>query len=221
MDVVYLCRAGENEELRYSLRSLKNIPHDRVWVVGDKPAWCNTHIIRNRNMGNKHKTTSQHLEMACMDRRISNPFILFNDDFYVTEPTEIGHYNRGDVQDVLIDYLERFGQGTYITGMRDTYALLKRLGLPTLSYELHIPMIIHKEKMLEALELGKQITNLHKRTLYGNLINTDSIYRQDVKFRKQDTVIPSGEFLSSDDTTFPKLQPMLNDLFPDRSEYEL
>ena len=35
MDLVYLVRPGEqNEELRWSLRSLVNLPHERVFEVG-------------------------------------------------------------------------------------------------------------------------------------------------------------------------------------------
>lgn len=39
MDILYLCRPGENLELRYSLRSLRNVPHGRVWIFGDCPDW--------------------------------------------------------------------------------------------------------------------------------------------------------------------------------------
>ena len=37
-DIVYLLREGENDELRYSLRSVeRNFPHDRVIFYGGKP----------------------------------------------------------------------------------------------------------------------------------------------------------------------------------------
>ena len=41
MDIVYVVRPGdENEALRYSLRSLANIPHRTVWIAGYRPKWC-------------------------------------------------------------------------------------------------------------------------------------------------------------------------------------
>ena len=40
MDLVYICGPGDNEELRYSIRSaVKNLKFDNLWVVGGKPKW--------------------------------------------------------------------------------------------------------------------------------------------------------------------------------------
>lgn len=90
MDVVYYVRPGErNEELRYSLRSLQNMPHERVWLVGHKPAWVTgVEHIPNRSNGSspQHNATS-HLLAAC-DAVPAERFVVFNDDFYVMEPIE-------------------------------------------------------------------------------------------------------------------------------------
>lgn len=39
-DIVYFVKeSAKNEELRYSLRSLKNFPHGRVWFYGYCPSF--------------------------------------------------------------------------------------------------------------------------------------------------------------------------------------
>ena len=38
MNFIYICRVGENEELRYSIRSVLNsFPEANIWVIGGKP----------------------------------------------------------------------------------------------------------------------------------------------------------------------------------------
>ena len=40
MNFIYICRIGENEELRYSVRSVLNsFPEAVIWVIGGKPDW--------------------------------------------------------------------------------------------------------------------------------------------------------------------------------------
>ena len=49
MDIVYVVGENErNESLKYSLRSLKNIPHDDVYIIGHKPAWVKNVKYVNR-----------------------------------------------------------------------------------------------------------------------------------------------------------------------------
>ena len=46
-DVVYCVKDDpDNEELRYSLRSLKNLPHQKVWIYGGGPKWLNEEAMK-------------------------------------------------------------------------------------------------------------------------------------------------------------------------------
>ena len=39
-DIVYFVKPSEdNDELKYSLRSLKNLNHGQVYLVGYRPSW--------------------------------------------------------------------------------------------------------------------------------------------------------------------------------------
>ncbi|MGJ3558831.1 hypothetical protein ACR6C2_07580 [Streptomyces sp. INA 01156] len=54
--------------------------------------------------------------------------------------------------------------------MQETRDLLVDQGCPDpLSYELHVPLPVEKTPMLHALDTGRHLDVLHKRTAYGNL----------------------------------------------------
>lgn len=218
-DVVYLCRKGENEELRYSLRSLVNIPHGRVWLVGGAPSWYTGDLIRVAQHGMKNQITGRALIAACLDPRISDPFLMFNDDFYVMRPGPIPPpRHRGTIQGV-IDWYERQGitSSGYVTRMRSTMKTLKTHGIRRpLSYELHVPLLVHKLQMLGATRFGGQ-----QRTMYGNLVRLGGTKMNDVKVINGVDPIPDGRWLSTMDDTFARLEPLLRGRFPNASRWEL
>ncbi|MFF3129757.1 hypothetical protein ACFVRD_48125 [Streptomyces sp. NPDC057908] len=46
-DIVYVVRPwNQNEQLRYSLRTLANLPHRRVWIAGYCPTWVGPDVGR-------------------------------------------------------------------------------------------------------------------------------------------------------------------------------
>jgi hypothetical protein len=234
VDVVYLCRAGENEELRYSLRSLANLPHERVWIFGGAPQWVtDVDLVPTDQRGTKYQVTTRAMRAACECPDVSDPFILFNDDFYVTRPcAEVPVLHRGLITAVLADYRRRgYGGSSYCRGMMQTARLLRSLGYAApLSYELHVPLPVGKRAMLEALDVGAAagIAVLHKRTLYGNLARLGGERLMDVKItRARDGRIVSRRgahaglaWLSSGDATFRELEPFLRHRFPAPSPHE-
>lgn len=228
MDVVYVVRDGDrNEELRYSLRSLKNIPHDKVFVVGYTPKWVTgvTSINRDQMRYTKYQNSTANVLAAALNPMVSDDFILMNDDFFFLRPMkEVPIYHRGRVLDVIEEYKARpKANKEYLDGMIATYELCKAwFSNDPLSYELHIPMVFNKQKFLDMWGAGKHIHPLHKRTLYGNMWNIGGEKMADTKitFRKREA--NASEFLSTDDASFATLgqQKQLNKLFPNKSEYE-
>ena len=86
-DIVIPCRPGANEELRYALRSLKNLPHRDVWIIGGIPDWVrDVRFYEYPRSTTKYETTAQHMVTACRHPEISDPFVLMNDDFYIMKP---------------------------------------------------------------------------------------------------------------------------------------
>lgn len=229
MDIVYLCKDGPNEELGYSLRTLVNIPHDRVFIVGGCPSKIDTakvtYIHTNNNI-NKWRNSTNNLITACKDNRLSDDFILFNDDFFILKPISLDdlHVNRGPLSEVYKYYYNKYGNNEYTKGMLQTAEFLAKMGHKTiLSYELHLPMVLNKKKVLEMFSLPgvMDIPVIHKRTLYGNLYKTGTKSVKDCKIIGAFlSGLATGKFLSTMDVNFPSARCFLNGLFPIKSKYE-
>lgn len=226
MDIVYVNRDGENPELRYSLRTLVNVDHDRVWIFGGAPAWINGEVThrRRRQGGSPYSSTREHVKAACDTPDVSDPFMLWNDDFFAMRPVgEVPVYHRGSLEALLEHHAAL--KTPWARGMRDTAAFLaKRNALAgAMSYDVHLPLIIHKEPMREALRLAKQIRAdaVHVRTLYGAIADLGGVEHPDPKLMRRSDPFPRGAWLSSGDDTFrPAVEPVLRYLFPDPSNYE-
>lgn len=226
MDIVYICRPGDNEELRYSLRSLVNINHDNVFVVGGKPHWYKGDYIRVEYTGTKYTHARANLQSVIKNNRISDDFILMNDDFYILEPIgDLQVYNQGLLLDKMNTYLSFAPHSTYTKLIVATYNLLLEQGYQKpLCYDLHVPMVMNKGLLSQAMATRKLW-----RSVYGNFNALGGITMPDVKVYnerglekiKHDYLNSSYPFLSSQDNTFRELKDsLLHRLFPEQSQYE-
>ena len=202
-DIVVPVREGAaNEQLRYALRSwAAHLPHRRVWIVGYRPRWAaGVGHIRTRQTGTKYQNTTLAVRLACEDDDITDTFLLANDDMFVMQPTDtMPVLHRGPVRKVEEYYAAR-ANGAYLRGLRETRDLLVELGHPEpLSYELHVPMPVEKAGMLAALDAGRHLDVVHKRTLYGNLAQLGGEQIRDVKVlhRAPRGYGPNSRFLST------------------------
>lgn len=229
MDIVYLVKdCTENEELTYSLRSLVNIPHDRVFIVGGCPRNIDTSKVIHfpiLQTDTKYKNTTNNLKLICNQDNLSEDFILFNDDFFILKPIQIEELNicRGTVREVLKEYKNKYGFNSYIEGMEQTSIFLNDLGIKdVLSYELHIPMVMNKTNVLKMFSLPfiKCLNVLHKRTMYGNLFHKNSKPMKDVKVLDFNTKVEYDKFLSCSDSGWFIICKYIRNLFPDKSIYE-
>lgn len=235
MDIVYLVKnSRNNEELIYSLRTIKNIPHDKVFIVGGCPDEVNKKRVIHISVtqtGNKYQNTSRNLELICKDSRLSEEFILMNDDFFIlkqiNDPEKELNLCRGTIENVIEEYKSFYGneENIYLIGMRQTKIFIEDMGInDPLSYELHIPIIMSKKGVLSAFSLPhiNTIQAGHIRTIYGNLNKKDSIVTTDVKVRGlSDNTIYNDKFLSTSDHTWNYVKPYIRELFPNKGEYEL
>ncbi|XVV34948.1 hypothetical protein ACQPXT_13265 [Streptomyces sp. CA-100214] len=204
MDLVVPVRTGAvNRQLRYALRSWSaHLPHRRVWVVGYRPPWVSDGVryLATPQTGTKYVNTTRAVAAACRNRSVSDPFVLMNDDFFVMQslPDGVPTLHRGPVREVEAYYATR-GNGSYLRGLRETRNLLVAHGHEDpLSYELHVPLVVHKEGMLHALDLGRRLDVLHKRTAYGVLAGIGGERAEDVKILWRGPQFPTdGPFLST------------------------
>lgn len=226
VNIVYVVRPGEdNEELRYSLRSLANLPHDEVWIVGERPSWVRNVVhIPTRQNRSKYLNATGNITAACR-ADIGEVFAWFNDDFFVIRPiAKVPMLHRGPLVDVLKRY--RALPGPYRRGMESTLKFLRAEGVDDpLSYELHIPIVVDRVALSEVLEIRarRPARLLHTRTLYGNLCGIGGTPTEDVKVTALDQPLPAGPFASTDDASFARglVGEQIRAMFPDPSPYEV
>jgi hypothetical protein len=212
MDVVYICRSGPNEELRYSIRSVeKHLPHRNIWVIGQAPEWYKGNFIEVKNLNAKYSNARANLDALVRSKLISDDFILMNDDFFIMRPIEkISYFYEG----TLIERAERnellTTTGAYTSLLYNTNDKLIEMGIEDpLNYEVHIPMMMNKKKLKEVLR--------HKsclwRSMYGNLYNVGGTNREDVKVYSVNSSNPKSyewrgknfAYLSTQDSSFPTI----------------
>lgn len=223
MDIVYFIRPGKNEELRYSLRSLKNLPHDKVWVYGSCPEWCSPdHYVHIDQVGNtKWDRVKNMYQGVCDNPKISDDFILMNDDFFIMEPVkEIPIAYRASLYHHIIENELTFGLrvNAYARELLGCLQLLKTLDCPTNSYELHIPIIFNK-KMLSYLL--KKYPEVHAtRSLYSNYYRLGGEQMADVKVNTPGP-FQKNRFLSTTEESFEGLVgDYIKKVFPEKGDYE-
>lgn len=228
MDVVYLVKdTKENEELRYSLRSVeKNFPYRKVVFVGGVPdgilpdCW----ISVKQNGDTKWDNTHRMIQAACLCKNVSDDFVLFNDDFFVMKNVEALHYfYKGTLLERANELEKAFPNSpSYRHRLMRAERMLHGKGYSTFNYELHTPIVINKKKMLEIYKMfpfGSAV-----RSLYANVFCGQGLQCDDVKIYDMHTV-PTGEetFLSTMDKTFKNgaVGDYIRRKFLDKSSFEL
>lgn len=232
MDYVYICRNGENEELRYSLRStVKNLPSGRVWIVGGKPDWYVGNFIDVPQDSSKYINARRSLAAIVNSDLISDNFVLMNDDFYTIKRTStIESYHRGDMMRNVaeISYFrqrEQTKSQSYLNLLILTFRVLRRMEVRSpIDYETHTPMVISKESLGLALKTRALWRSFcgNRVELGGTEVEDVKIYEQyDKKRREHFYSCPETPYLSTNDHTFAVvLEEVLESLFPTPSVHE-
>ena len=228
MDIVYICRRGQNEELRYSLRSVvKNLPESRVWVVGYKPDWYVGDFIPVPDVSSKFNNIHNLINHIAFDDRISDDFIMMNDDFFVVRPLDtVPVYHGGLLKDKINKYYELSPNSPYNRMLSRTYNNLINDGIQEpLDYDIHIPLPFNRSKLRETIVMKGL-----PRSTYGNHAGIGGEYMPDVKTYSRGSRMArrSHKFLDSDlpyisceDESFKSiLHGVLRDMFPEPSKYE-
>jgi hypothetical protein len=229
MDFVYICKDGINEELRYSIRSVvESFPDSNIWVVGGKPDWYIGNYIKVDQKLTKYKNAFYNLKSITESNEISESFVLMNDDFYIIKKIDsIDNYHGGSLLEKINLYQKINSNSGYTRKLLATYKKVLSLGIEdALDYELHVPMMMEKEKLKEVLKNQDQFL---WRSVYGNLFNVGGKEMQDVKvYTKGPLVLKSYNlnrenhiYLSSADTSFDLiLDNILRSQFITKTKYE-
>lgn len=227
MDVVYFCRDGENEELVYSIRSIcANLKFRKLWIVGGcpdcikpdellKPAWIGS---------DKWQRVHNNFYAVGTNDAITENFVLFNDDFFVMKPTtEIKPVYRCSLYEHIVKIENKYNErpNKYTKLLRKCARNLESKGKTCLSYELHVPMVINRKKLLEILR--EYPDGRATRTLYGNHFGIGGEQMNDVKIHDSCQIIDENtQFISTDDNSWrrPDIQNYMKNKFNKKSKYE-
>jgi hypothetical protein len=206
----YIHTYDHGTELRYSLRSFdmyaKNF-NGQIYVIGDRETWFKgIDNIRTRRLNGKtYQDQVYKMLLACNLPDMPSKFIASMDDLYLTEPQSVRVYYIGELQEDNSTLHKRTKTNTKLK--------LEEMGLPTLDYEAHYPMLVDKAKLRETLNLIKDEHGLQWRSMYGNMWGVEAELVEDHKTKTKnlkDGAIISTHFYTDE----------LDNLFPLASKYE-
>lgn len=224
MDIVYFVKDTDtDEELRYSLRSLKNFPHGKVWFYGGCPKGLKPdhHVYVKQDQPTKWANIFKSFKLACHNNDITKDFWLFNDDFFVMKPVKDGpnYYNGSLYKRVVTLEDTHHGMTPYSQQLRYTLQELECMGCDTVNYALHVPMKINRKKAQELINImdGPMI-----RCLYGNYFKIGGEEHSDFKIDSLDKVYKDGDYLSTNDKSFNHgaVGKQIREYFKDKCKYE-
>ena len=177
MDVVYILGTGskwDDNELRYSLRSLQYLKHNRVFIVGECPDWAVNvcHVPAGDIYGKQKQRNALHKLQRAITTDLSEDFILMNDDFFLLRPMKASYQYRQTLRQAL----QGDAGGPYLEAIRNTQAMFP----DGLDYSLHTPFVYNKAKLARTIEAcGDEPVLL--RTVYGNMHEVGGEAMDDVK----------------------------------------
>jgi len=209
MDIVYPLGGGSiyrNMELRFSLRSLQFVDHDKVFIIGQMPLrWLQrVEFIKLPDIKKqKQRSVIKKLLFICQpESPVSEDFILMNDDFYFLERQEIKLY-KGFMD--LEELRNKYPTSSYGRALQTTIEFLKFKKLQLTDYEIHYPFVFNKTKFRDLFnQINLDAGPMVYRSIYGNhyklpaepiedfkIYNTKDFYKQKVRhFLSTDTIIP-------------------------------
>jgi hypothetical protein len=239
----------QNEELRYTLRSIERnarFEYNIVIVAPELPEWLNTKEItwiksttERAPFYPKAWDSIMKWRLLLHSKEVSNDILLCYDDTVFLSPVA-----RKDLHELvaLTDIAKQNielinASATWKEHLRTTFAALCRNNMKTFSYETHIPRLFKKNKVEELIEkFGFKKRPYLLPTLYFNeyfahktpllLLETPNqkiktgIYT-DEDFAKVDWENPA-RFLNWGELQWsPELEKKLSEIFPDTSKFEV
>lgn len=222
-DIVYFVKdTPKNEELRYSLRTLKNFPHRKVWFYGGCPTGLKPdhHVFVEQNQPNKWLNINKSIREAVQNPDITDDFWLFNDDFFIMKKvTKPKNYYDGSLYKRIVTLEDKFKRLTpYSLQLRKICIDLVSMGCDTRNFCIHVPMLVNKQKAIELLA----IEDSHMfRSLYGNYHNIAAEELSDYKISNPNLRWKDSIYLSTTEKSFSgKVGKQIQYLFPDKCKYE-
>jgi hypothetical protein len=179
IDVVYKLAQGsrfDDQELRYSLRSLSNFKNlGKVYVTGFKPRWLQNviHIpAEDPHLANKDCNLINKILLACHHPELSDLFLNMSDDQIFLKEVSIDDFINPIYDNSLLNIDRSKRPNRWKRRLINTIETLRELNLPTNCYEAHIPTLLDKNKFPEIISKYNypEIPGMCGNTLYFNTL---------------------------------------------------
>ena len=225
-DIVYILKEDvDPSELRYSLRSIeKNFPHNKVWFVCGQPKGFEPdgRITHKQSGSTKWAWIRSSMYEVIKNDDVTEDFFLFNDDFFVMKPFagDFINYVDGTLERRINELHDESGMSPYCRTLYKAQQELITLGKPTMNYDVHLPMLMNKEKVLASIG---QCSSPQMRSVYGNINEIEYVLHPDVKIGSLDIVPKSPDFLSTNERSFNegKVGAYIRSRFRAKSRFEV
>ncbi len=134
-------------EILYCLRSIeKYMDVNDVWMIGTPREYLSVNWIQCKDLPNRFESVRQKLLKVSENPYISDPFILFNDDFILTQKVnELPDYYEGTLDDRL-----KTSGGNY----REAMMLTKKHSQDNRNYSIHVPCFMDKKAIKKTIKGG-------------------------------------------------------------------
>ena len=235
IDVFYVLGSGskwQNNEIRYSLRTLEKYGHNvgQVYIVGQRPSFISDKIkyIRAADIGTPACNHWYKVKRFFIETGIKRACYMMDDIFFIKD-VDLENYPYY-CHEELKTYEDSW-KNHYHKMVETTKMELEKENKPITNFEIHCPIIYEKDKF-EALEdKFKYIKNKHRhfvgvRSYYCNMNGIEGTFCNDMKIRTPhmsnwlERIKDSDCFSSSDDTIKMGIGDWLQKEFPNPSKYE-
>jgi hypothetical protein len=240
----------DNNELRYCLRSIEKYAtgYDRIFIIGETPGFLVGAVDLNGPgdcgqsplpslvtrhchdiVGNKEARIAHKIFWAFQHTDIADNAVLFNDDYVLIDRAGLGNlpcYHRESLQAAA----KRHPDEGYWRALKNTHQALSAAGKPTWHYDIHVPMILERQKFLGLEKWWQQslkspVGLAMKSTYANNVLDQPGPLIHDFKLRGPcpniDAAI-AGRWCFSycDSGLTPQLKQWLANKFPEPSQWE-
>lgn len=244
VDCLYILGVGskwDNNELRYSLRSLERFCPDvsRVFVVGANPGFLSSEVVyvpKKDASHNKEYNIAEKLYWSFLKTDLSDDVLFLNDDHFLLaplDPATYPYYHRGP----LLDHIRTGKIGsTYRMSLVYTHNMLSNRRVPAVHFDVHTPIRYNRHLFMRLEKTWEMSARMGRsgyvvKSSYCNLNNilarpehklTDCKINGAVKGVDDVKRIVRGRhvFSCDDDAINLGVSEFLAETFPEKSRFE-
>lgn len=223
------------KELTYTLRSLEiNLKyHGDIIVVGDKISSLRglnyVRCVDDKQSMWKERNIYRKILKAIEDPRVTDDFVMLNDDHILTRPFDIDnlpYYYKSTLEQTMEN-----NRGDYRKSVNHTRKYLMSHDKPTIDFDTHFPIVYNKQKFIDTFV--RNDINWNKpfgyiiKSLYCGMNDIQGEFGGDCKIQRKMTyeeiknkVGNKSFFSTADGVLNTDMIKYLNELYPSKSFYE-